>query len=84
MAGDPLATVLLVGLGIDELSVIPVVLPEIKKIILSIRQRDAKRVAEKALSLPTDQEVRDYLWSVMRDRLPEIPFEEQSDIGVPP
>ncbi len=84
MAGDPLATVLLVGLGIDELSVIPVVLPEIKKIILSIRQRDAKRVAEKALSLPTDQEVRDYLWSVMRERLPEIPFEEQSDIGVPP
>ena len=84
MAGDPLATVLLVGLGIDELSVIPVVLPEIKKIILSIRQRDAKRVAEKALSLPTDQEVRDYLWSVMRDRLPEIPFEEQSDRGVPP
>jgi phosphotransferase system enzyme I (PtsI) len=84
MAGDPLATVLLVGLGIDELSVIPVVLPEIKKIILSIRQRDAKRVAEKALSLPTDQEVRDYLWSVMRERLPEIPFEEQSDRGVPP
>ena len=39
MAGDPLATVLFVGLGVDELSVIPPVLPEIKKIIRSINQK---------------------------------------------
>jgi phosphotransferase system enzyme I (PtsI) len=50
MAGDPLATVLLVGLGMDELSVIPPVLPEIKKIIRSIKFKDARRAVEKVLT----------------------------------
>jgi len=76
MAGDPLATVLLVGLGIDELSVIPVVLPEIKKIILSIRQKDAKRIADKALAMTTDGEIRDYLSSIVKNKVPDIPFDE--------
>jgi phosphotransferase system enzyme I (PtsI) len=76
MAGDPLATVLLVGLGIDELSVIPSVLPEIKKIILSIKYKEAKRVADKVLTMSTDQEIRDHLSSITRNKVPEIPFDE--------
>lgn len=76
MAGDPLATVLLVGLGLDEFSVIPTVLPEIKKIIRTVRFRDAKRVAERVLSLSAENEIREYLSSVVRDRVPEIPLEE--------
>ncbi|MEW6509566.1 MAG: phosphoenolpyruvate--protein phosphotransferase [Bacteroidota bacterium] len=75
MAGDPLATVLLVGLGIDELSVIPTVLPEIKKIILSIRQKDAKRVAEKVLSMATEPEIREFLSSTIKSRVPDIPLD---------
>jgi phosphotransferase system enzyme I (PtsI) len=35
MAGDPLATLLLVGLGVDELSAAPTVVPEIRSIIRS-------------------------------------------------
>ena len=76
MAGDPLATVLLVGLGIDELSVVPSVLPEIKKIILSIKYKEAKRVADKVLAMSTDQEIRDHLSSIIRNKVPEIPFDE--------
>ena len=76
MAGDPLATVLLIGLGIDELSVIPSVLPEIKKIILSIKYKEAKRVADKVLTMSTDQEIRDHLSSITRNKVPEIPFDE--------
>ncbi|HXX63528.1 MAG TPA: phosphoenolpyruvate--protein phosphotransferase [Bacteroidota bacterium] len=75
MAGDPLATVLLVGLGIDELSVLPSVLPEIKKIILSIRQKDAKRVAERLLARATEQEIRDELSALIRNKVPEIPLD---------
>jgi phosphoenolpyruvate-protein phosphotransferase (PTS system enzyme I) len=75
MAGDPLATVLLVGLGIDELSVGPAVLPEIKKIILSIKQKDAKRVADKALAMASDHEIREYLSSIIRNKIPEIPLD---------
>jgi phosphotransferase system enzyme I (PtsI) len=76
MAGDPLATVLLVGLGIDELSVIPSVLPEIKKIILSIKYKEAKRVADKVLTMSTEQEIRDHLSSITKNKVPEIPFDE--------
>jgi len=38
MASDPIAIMILVGLGLDELSVSPVALPEIKQIIRSISQ----------------------------------------------
>jgi phosphotransferase system enzyme I (PtsI) len=76
MAGDPLATVLLVGLGIDELSVIPSVLPEIKKIILSIKYKEAKRVADKVLAMSTEEEIRDHLSSITKNKVPEIPLDE--------
>ncbi|HUI09934.1 MAG TPA: phosphoenolpyruvate--protein phosphotransferase [Bacteroidota bacterium] len=76
MAGDPFATVLLVGMGIDELSVLPSVLPEIKKVILSVRFKDAKRVADRVLAMSTEQEIRDHLSSITRDKVPEIPLDE--------
>ena len=76
MAGDPLATVLLVGLGIDELSVIPSVLPEIKKVILSIKYKEAKKVADKSLAMSTEQEIREHLSSIIKNKVPEIPFDE--------
>lgn len=75
MAGDPLATVLLVGLGLDELSVVPSILPEIKKIIRSFKYKDAKRVADKALTMATEDEIRDFLTSMLKNKLPEIPLE---------
>jgi phosphotransferase system enzyme I (PtsI) len=75
MAGDPLATVLLMGIGLDEFSVIPSVLPEIKKIIRSVPAKEARKVAERAFSLTTDAEVRAYLSSVVRKAVPDIPIE---------
>ena len=75
MAGDPLATMLLVGLGLDELSVIPSILPEIKDIIRSIKYKDAKRIAHRALAMSSDTEIKEYLSSVVKSRLPEIPLD---------
>ena len=76
MAGDPLATVLLVGLGVDELSVIPPILPEIKKIIRSIKFKDAQRVAVKVLGMTRENDIRNYLSSIIKNKVPEIPMEE--------
>jgi phosphotransferase system enzyme I (PtsI) len=76
MAGDPLATVLLVGLGVDELSVIPPILPEIKKIIRSIKFKDAQHVAEKVLGMTREHDIRSYLSSIIKNKVPEIPLEE--------
>jgi phosphotransferase system enzyme I (PtsI) len=75
MAGDPLATVLLMGLGLDEFSVIPSMLPEIKKIIRSVKTKEAERVAEKALTLSTADEIKKSLVSFMKKKLPDIPLE---------
>ncbi|MBP1658117.1 MAG: PtsA, partial [Bacteroidetes bacterium] len=76
MGGDPLATVLLVGLGVDELSVIPPILPEIKKIIRSIKFKDAQRVANKVLTMTHEKDIRDYLSSIIKNKVPEIPMDE--------
>lgn len=75
MAGDPLATILLVGLGLDEFSTVPTTLPEIKKIIRSVRVKDARRVATRALALETDEEVRTFLARTTRKLIPELPID---------
>jgi phosphotransferase system enzyme I (PtsI) len=74
MAGDPLAVILLVGLGLDEFSVVPAVLPEIKKIIRSIKYKEARRIAEKALRFSTEEEVERYVREVIKEKFPEIPL----------
>jgi len=61
MAGDPLATVLLVGMGVDELSTSAMAIPEIKKIIRSITFEEAQRVAEQVLSLSTISDIKKFL-----------------------
>lgn len=61
MSADPVIAILLVGLGIDEISASPVVLPKIKKAIRSIRYSEAREIAQKALTLQTGKEIRNFL-----------------------
>jgi len=61
MAGDPLATVLLVGMGVDELSTSAMAIPEIKKIIRSITFEEAQRLADQILSLSTINDIKKVL-----------------------
>lgn len=53
MAGDPAYTPLLLGLELDEFSVPVTSLLKIKKIVRSVRYDQVKKLAEKALLLPT-------------------------------
>lgn len=50
MAGDPVMVPLLLGLGVDELSMTPPLLPAVKYLVRKMKLRDAKKLAEKALS----------------------------------
>jgi len=75
MAGDPLATILLLGLGLDEFSVVPNRLPEIKKIIRSVKYTDAQKVAKQVLTLKTEDEVEELLKSMMKKKFPDIPID---------
>ncbi|MCB0720734.1 MAG: phosphoenolpyruvate--protein phosphotransferase [Ignavibacteriae bacterium] len=59
MASNPIAAVLLIGLGADELSVVPSVFPEIKSIIRCLTYDDVKDLAGEILTYNTEKEVRD-------------------------
>ncbi|MFK7800111.1 MAG: phosphoenolpyruvate--protein phosphotransferase [Anaerolineae bacterium] len=58
LAADPLATSILLGLGVDELSVNVNALPALKARIRKINMPDAKAVAEKALMAHSAAAVR--------------------------
>ncbi len=73
LAGDPLATALLVGLELDELSVSPVVLPEIKKIIRSSNFEKTKKIAEQAFTYKSAREVERYLLRTMKKLFADLP-----------
>jgi phosphotransferase system enzyme I (PtsI) len=61
MAGDPLAAMLLLGLGLYEFSMSALSIPRIKKLIRSIRYEDAKKLSETALNLESGEEVQEYI-----------------------
>lgn len=49
MAGDPLYAALLLGMGVDSLSIIPSLLPEVKYFIRHTRLEDAKEMAKRVV-----------------------------------
>lgn len=51
LASNPLATAVLIGLGISDLSASPAFLPEIKRVVRSVRRSEAELLAEKALRI---------------------------------
>jgi phosphoenolpyruvate-protein kinase (PTS system EI component) len=61
MASNPLAVFLLIGLGIQALSVGTASLPEIKKVIRSVPSADARKAAMAALDAATAAEVVEIL-----------------------
>jgi phosphoenolpyruvate-protein phosphotransferase (PTS system enzyme I) len=65
--------ILLVGLGLSELSVAPVMLiPEVKKIIRSITYEDAKKIAEKVCGFDDSDKTVKHLRNIATEILPEI------------
>lgn len=67
MAGDPLATLLLVGMGLEEFSMASLYIPVVKKVIRSVTYLTAKNFAHIALQLDTVGEIKKYIFSQMRD-----------------
>ncbi|WP_109079310.1 phosphoenolpyruvate-protein phosphotransferase PtsI [Aggregatibacter kilianii] len=57
LAGDERATILLLGMGLDEFSMSAISVPRIKKLIRNVNYQDAKALAEKALQQPTAAEI---------------------------
>ncbi len=71
MGGEPIYTMLLLGLGIRQLSMPPHQLPEIKRVIRGIRLGDAEEVAAVAMQRETARDVAELLEGALRRALPE-------------
>ncbi len=72
MAADRLATVLLVGMKIDELSVSPIDVPEIKKIIRHTSFKEAEKLAQQVLNFSTAKEIIHFMRQYMRRRFKDM------------
>ncbi len=68
MAGEPFLALILLGLGLDEFSLPPQVIPELKYIIRSVEFKAAQEIAIRALELSTGIEIEEFA----RNRLAEI------------
>lgn len=67
MAGDPMATIILLGLGLHEFSMSALAVPQIKKMIRSVRYEDAQKIAEKALTLESGVAVVAHVLAAMKE-----------------
>ncbi|CAM2832106.1 phosphoenolpyruvate--protein phosphotransferase [Rariglobus hedericola] len=57
MAGDSVYAPLLLGLGVDELSMTPPLIPAVKYLIRSMKLSDSQKLAEDALKLTSAKEI---------------------------
>ena len=66
MAADPVCTLVLIGLGLRDLSMSGLFIPVIKRLIRSVDIATAERVATDVLNLTTIKEIKGYVFEQMR------------------
>jgi phosphoenolpyruvate-protein phosphotransferase len=71
LAGETLATPLLLGLQLDEFSASPKLIPELKQMIRRFSFEEAQRIAQETMQLASAHEVREYLQTIQKKAEPE-------------
>ena len=71
MAGEPMLSLILLGLGLDELSMNAVAIPLVKSVLRASTLDEAKRLAAEALTLGTPEEVEELVRDHMARRFPD-------------
>jgi phosphotransferase system enzyme I (PtsI) len=71
MSGSPTYTMLLLGLGLRQLSVTPSAIPEIKRIIRTVTISQCEAVASRALTLENARDIKSYLKEELKRILPD-------------
>ncbi len=72
MCGNPLYTMLLLGMGLRSLSVTPGAIPEIKQVCRRVTIASCERIAERALELENARDVKTYLKEELTKAAPEL------------
>ncbi len=78
MAGDPLYAPLLIGLGVDELSLTPICLPEIKFLLRKIRLSDAQSLATKVIQYGDSKTIFETLRQFYLDHVNQLDVNSDS------
>jgi len=84
MAGDPRNTLVLLGLGVDELSMAPASIPLVRRVIRATTTAEARELLERAVSLDTAEEIEAFVHREMEARfghLSGVPEEEEPAVG---
>ena len=71
MAGEPFYSLILLGLGIDELSMTPLAIPRMKNIIRAATLKESKNLLDTVMSFSMVKEIEEYVRSYMVKRFPE-------------
>lgn len=69
MASVSHAVPVLVGMGIDELSVLPSVYPEIKQIVRSLNFEEAKKLVNRILKLSIESEIKEEIEEFFKEKI---------------
>ncbi len=72
MAGDPVFVTLLLGMGLNEFSVVPNVIPAVKQVIRSVTMKEAKELALKVIALHDPKSIYDLLADHARRVAPDL------------
>jgi phosphotransferase system enzyme I (PtsI) len=72
ISGEPTLALLLLGLGLDDFSMSPSSILQIKKLIRTVTYKQAQDVAKKAMELSTGQEVEEFLSARLHELAPAI------------
>ena len=72
MAGDPELIPLLLGLGVDELSAAPGIVPQVKFLLRRLKMDEAKALAEQALQIESGVEILQKSRTLAREIAPSL------------
>lgn len=68
MAADPANSLVLIGMGLDEMSMNAFSIPRVKKVLRNITFADARQMTEEIMALATAEEIRRYLHREIKNR----------------
>ena len=68
LAGDERATLLLLGMGLDEFSMSAISVPRIKKLIRHMNYQEVKALADEALQKPTAAEIEQLIQAFLAEK----------------
>lgn len=77
MCSEPVLALILLGLNLDELSMSALSIPQIKKLIRSVKLTDAQKLAEEVLKLSTGDEVEEFSRMRLQELAPHIIINNQ-------